>query len=75
MLVPLRVRIDTTILSFFSTTTIFGSPVDVTLFELALECFYPADDATALAVRSLSGETENSGDITSQRSTTQRIAS
>lgn len=30
-------------LSFFSTTTIFGTPVDVTLSELALESFFPAD--------------------------------
>jgi hypothetical protein len=26
---------------------VFGTPVDVTLSELALECFYPADAATA----------------------------
>ena len=44
-------------LSFFSTTTIFGSPVDVTLSELALECFYPADEATADAVRSMTAST------------------
>jgi transcriptional regulator with XRE-family HTH domain len=75
VLVPLQIRIDTAILSFFSTTTIFGSPVDVTLSELALECFYPADDATAQAVRSLSGEPENLEDSTSQRSAAERIAS
>jgi hypothetical protein len=46
--VPLRLRHpDTgTMLSFISTTTMFGTPTDVTLAELALECFYPADDAT-----------------------------
>ena len=33
--------------------TVFGTPVDVTLLELALECFYPADAATAQALRSL----------------------
>jgi len=75
VLVPLQIRIDAGTLSFFSTTTIFGSPVDVTLSELALECFYPADDATAQAVRSLSGEPENLGDTTSQRSIAERIAS
>jgi hypothetical protein len=31
----------------FSTITVFGTPTDVTLSELALECFYPADTATA----------------------------
>ena len=35
------------VLSFISTTTVVGSPVDVTLSELALETFFPADDATA----------------------------
>ena len=39
------------VLSFFSTTTVFGTPVDVTLSELALECFFPADPATAEAMR------------------------
>ncbi len=38
-------------LSFFSTTTVFGTPVDVTLAELALEAFFPADAATAKALR------------------------
>jgi len=31
------------LLSFFGTTTIFGTPVDVTLSELAIELFFPAD--------------------------------
>ena len=46
--VPLRLRVSGLPhpLSFISTTTVFGTPVDVTLSELALECFYPADDAT-----------------------------
>ena len=33
-------------LSLISTTTIFGTPVDVTLQELAVESFFPADDLT-----------------------------
>ncbi len=41
------------VLSFISTTTVFGSPVDVTLQELALETFFPADDGTAQALRQL----------------------
>jgi hypothetical protein len=40
-------------LSFFSTTTIFGTPVDVTLSELAIESFFPADSQTAEALRRL----------------------
>jgi transcriptional regulator with XRE-family HTH domain len=38
-------------LSFYSTTMIFGTPVDITLSELAIELFFPADEATAAAFR------------------------
>jgi hypothetical protein len=55
VLVPLIVRTALGRLSFFSTTTVFGSPVDVTLAELAIEMFFAADDATAQAVRRPSG--------------------
>ena len=33
-------------LSVFSTITTFGTPQDVTLQELRIECFFPADEAT-----------------------------
>jgi transcriptional regulator with XRE-family HTH domain len=33
-------------LSFFSTITVFGTPIDVTLSEIALETFFPADEET-----------------------------
>lgn len=51
--VPLVVRDPATgrTLSFLSTTTVFGSATDVTLAELTLECFYPADEATRAALR------------------------
>jgi transcriptional regulator with XRE-family HTH domain len=51
--IALPFQIVTTLgeLSFLSTTTVFGTPVDVTLSEIALECFYPADAATAQAVQ------------------------
>jgi hypothetical protein len=39
------------VLSFLSTTTIFGTPVDVTLSEIAIEAFFPADDETARLLR------------------------
>jgi hypothetical protein len=39
------------LLSFFSTTTVFGTPLDITLSELALETFLPADAHTAEALR------------------------
>ena len=56
VLVPLRLVTDTGVLSFFSTTTIFGTPVDITLSEIALESFFPADAATAQALRRAAGE-------------------
>ena len=49
--VPLKLNTDTGTLAFFSTTTVFGTPVDITLSELAVEAFYPADAATADALR------------------------
>ncbi|MEO5669469.1 MAG: helix-turn-helix transcriptional regulator [Ramlibacter sp.] len=42
------------VLSFISTTTIFGTPVDVTLQELAMETFFPADAITGDVLRKLS---------------------
>jgi transcriptional regulator with XRE-family HTH domain len=50
--VPLQLAAeDGAVLSFLGTTTVFGTPVDVTLSELALECFFPADAATAERLR------------------------
>jgi transcriptional regulator with XRE-family HTH domain len=55
--VPLQVRTEALgLLSFFSTTTVFGTPLDITLAELALETFLPADAHTAEALRRLSEE-------------------
>jgi len=52
ILVPLRLRVHSTVLSLFSTTTVFGTPREVTLSELAIESFYPADPPTADFLRS-----------------------
>src|SRR4051794_9082163 len=41
--IPFRLATIDGILSFFSTTTVFGTPVDITLSELAIESFFPAD--------------------------------
>ncbi len=51
--IPLQLNTDRGRLSFLSTTTVFGTPVDITLAELAIEAFLPADEATATALRSL----------------------
>ena len=47
VLMLFRLRSSLGELALFSTITVFGTPADVTLSELALECFYPADAATA----------------------------
>ncbi|ATY32353.1 helix-turn-helix domain-containing protein [Sphingomonas psychrotolerans] len=44
--VPLRLESPRGELRFFSTTTVFGTPRDVTLDELAIEAFFPADAET-----------------------------
>jgi transcriptional regulator with XRE-family HTH domain len=51
IVVPLQLRGPGGVFSFFGTTTVFGTPVDVTLAELAIESFFPADAATAEALR------------------------
>jgi len=50
VLVPLRVRAGDRQLSFLSTVSTFGTPLDVTVSELVIEAFYPADDLTAQAL-------------------------
>jgi transcriptional regulator with XRE-family HTH domain len=52
LLVPFRLATDAGELSFFTTLTTFGTPRDVTLDELCLELFFPADDATERVLRS-----------------------
>jgi len=55
LVVPFKIVTRGGLLSLFTTTTVFGTPVDVTLSELALEMFFPADVETAEAVRRLAG--------------------
>ena len=51
--VPLRLRVGDEVLELLSTTTLFGTPMDVTLAELAIETFFPADPPTAAWLRGL----------------------
>ena len=46
LVVPLRLRQGEDELRLWSTTTVFGTPREVTVSELAIEAFYPADDTT-----------------------------
>ncbi|WP_269716897.1 helix-turn-helix transcriptional regulator [Caulobacter sp. NIBR2454] len=51
--VPLLIETEAGVLSFISTITVFGTPVDITLSELAIESFFPADAQTAETLRRL----------------------
>ncbi|WP_232231879.1 helix-turn-helix domain-containing protein [Burkholderia sp. WSM2230] len=59
--VPLRLRTPLGVLSLLSTTTVFGTPVDVTLSELAIEAFFPADPETAAVLRDSAGKQRADG--------------
>lgn len=60
VVVPLRLRAhDYSELVFFSTVTAFGTPFDITVEELAIESFFPADEPTAAALRRLPSYARN----------------
>jgi transcriptional regulator with XRE-family HTH domain len=50
--IPLRIEALGSELSFFSALTMFAAPVDITLAELTIETFYPADTRTATVLHS-----------------------
>lgn len=54
--VPLRLASEAGPLSFISTTTVFGTAVEVTLAEVTIEALLPADEHTAQAMRRLAAE-------------------
>jgi transcriptional regulator with XRE-family HTH domain len=56
---PLRFRTAFGVLNFISTTTVFGTPVDITLQELALETFFPADPATGNVLRQIYAQSQS----------------
>jgi hypothetical protein len=66
VVVPFRLRTDFGVLSFFSTTTVFGTPLDITLAELAIESFFPADsqtvDVLTRVARESAGQPQQPGD-------------
>jgi transcriptional regulator with XRE-family HTH domain len=51
IMVRLRLAGEEGELSFFSTVTTFGTAVDITVSELSIEAFFPADERTAAALR------------------------
>ena len=55
VVVPFQLATEGGVLSFISTTTVFGSPVDITLQELAVESFFPSDAQTTALLAALGG--------------------
>jgi len=55
VLLPLQLRTPAGVLSFISTVTVFGTPHDVTLQELAVESFFAADEFTAQMLAQAAG--------------------
>lgn len=59
VVVPMRLQTPHGVLSVFSTITVFGTPVDVTLSELAVEAFFPADDVSRQLLERLADSAPN----------------
>ncbi|MGW0040646.1 helix-turn-helix domain-containing protein [Rhodococcus sp. NPDC003348] len=55
LVVPIRIRTAAGELALLSATTVFGTPLDVTVAELAIETFHAADERTAEALRRFAG--------------------
>jgi transcriptional regulator with XRE-family HTH domain len=51
IVLPLRLRHPDQELTLFSTVAVLGAPLDVTLDEVAIESFFPGDEATARYLR------------------------
>jgi hypothetical protein len=58
--VAVRFRKDGWAFNFFSTVTTLGTPQDITLQELRIECFFPGDDETEARARALEAATLSS---------------
>lgn len=53
VVVPFRMKLGEDVLSFMSTTMTFGTPLDITLSEIAIETFFPVDEITANRLREI----------------------
>lgn len=56
---PFELKLGGQVLSFITTTTVFGTPADVTLSELAVEAFFPADAETSAAMQAMAKARQN----------------
>jgi hypothetical protein len=55
VVVPFQIPTEVGLLSFISTTTVFGTPVEVTQQKLAVESFFPTDAQTSDALSAIAG--------------------
>lgn len=55
-LIPFRLATELGPLSFLTTTMVFDTPLDVTLSELIVECFFPADAETTERVKTMAAD-------------------
>ncbi|PRY44652.1 helix-turn-helix domain-containing protein [Umezawaea tangerina] len=60
-IVPIRYALGERRFDYFSTVTTLGTPQDVTLQELRIECFFPVDDETRAAAHELAGSDVHNG--------------
>jgi len=58
VIIPIEMRLGDQTLRFFSTIATLGSPHDITLQELRIESFHPADETTAGIARSVAARVE-----------------
>lgn len=56
---PFELKLGDQLLSFITTTTVFGTPADVTLSELAVEAFFPSNPETAAAMQAMAKARQN----------------
>lgn len=56
---PFELKVGDQLLSFIATTTIFGTSVDVTLSELAVEAFFPTNTETSAAMQAMAKARQN----------------
>jgi len=56
---PFELKLGDQFLSFITTTTVFGTPTDVTLSELAVEAFFPANAETSAAMQAMAKARQN----------------
>ena len=53
VIIPVELRLGDLTLRLFSTVTTLGTPQDITLQELSIESFHPADDQTEQRIRAM----------------------